>query len=86
MSKLNQYQSALLEGELAISELSQALSKMKNNKTAGIDGIPAESLTFFWARIKYFILRSLNYSFKHGELSISLRQCIITYLPTENKP
>ena len=85
-NKLDATESLSLEGELLISELSEALKRTKNNKTPGIDGIPVEFLKIFWNKLKYFILRSLNYSFKIGELPWSLRQCVITCLPKPDKP
>ena len=36
--------------------------------------------------MKIFILRSLNHAYITGEMSTSLRQCIITCLPEGNKP
>ena len=58
---------------------------MKNHKCPGIDGFPAEFFKVFWSKLKYFVLRALNCSFESGELSISLRQCVITCLPKGDK-
>ena len=35
--------------------------------------------------MKYFITESLNCGYRKGELSISMRQCIITCLPKPDK-
>ena len=59
---------------------------MKNNKCPGVDGFPAEFLKIFWGRIKYFVLRGLNYAYNTGEMTVSLRTCIISCLPKGNKP
>ena len=59
---------------------------MKNGKTPGVDGFPAEFFKFFGDRLKYFILQSLNFAFETGELSVSLRTCIINCLPKGDKP
>ena len=75
-----------IEGNLTISELSNALKDMKNQKSPGIDGFPVEFFKVFWGKLKYFILRSLNSGFHDGQMSISLRQCIITCLPKGDKP
>ena len=58
---------------------------MKQNKTPGIDGITAEFLKVFWGKMKYFVTESLNCGYRKGELSISMRQCIITCLPNPDK-
>ena len=59
---------------------------MKNGKTLGIDGFPAEFFCVFWGRIKHFMLREFNCSFKHTCLSESLTTCVITCLPKGDKP
>ena len=75
-----------LEGYLTINEISKALKAMKNQKCPGIDGFPAEFFKVFWAKLKFFVLRSLNNGYNIGQLSISLRQCIISCLPKGDKP
>ena len=47
-------------GEINISELSTALKNTKNNKTPGIDGIPADFLKVFWSKLKIDMLNTLN--------------------------
>ena len=66
---------------LTVEELTLALKQMKNNKTPGIDGIPADFLKVFWPQLKYFVTRSLNACFKKGKLSHSLRQSVIICIP-----
>ena len=60
VTKLTKNQSVELEGKLTIEELSLALKTMKNNKTLGIDGFPAEFYKVFWSKLKFVILRVLN--------------------------
>ena len=83
---LNEKDAQELEGPLLITELSNALKVMKNGKTPGIDGFPPEFFKVFWGNLKFFILRALNHAYECGEMSISLRQCIITCLPKGDKP
>ena len=45
-----------------------------------------EFLNLFGDRLKYFILHSLNFAFETGELSVTLRTCIINCLPKGDKP
>ena len=59
---------------------------MKSGKCPGIDGFPSEFLKVFWHKLKYFVLRSLNEAYEKGEMSITLRQCVINCLPKGNKP
>ena len=69
--KLSENESESLEGDIKYSELAEALKNMKNSKTPGSDGFPAEFFKFFWIDLKFFILKSLNYGYKTGSLSIT---------------
>ena len=40
---------------------------------------------FFWPDIGGFILRSINYGYRTGDLSVSQKQGIITCLPKANQ-
>ena len=75
-----------LEGTITVKEAGEALKKMKNNKTPGTDGFSAEFYKFFWKDLQIFIVNSLNYGAKTGELSVTQKQGIITCLPKGNKP
>lgn len=85
LPKLSDNESNQLEGYITLSELTKALSNMKNNKSPGTDGFSSEFFKVFWKKIGTFVLRSINYSYKIGELSLVQRQGIITLLPKENK-
>ena len=75
-----------LEGKLTYQEALQALKHMKNDKTPGTDGYTTEFFNFFWKDVGIFLLRSVNYSFDKGELSITQKQGIISILPKGDKP
>lgn len=83
--KLDDETAGKLEGELSYTELSLALKNMKNNKTPGLDGFTVEFFKFFWVDVGQFILRSLNYGYRTGSLSVTQKQGIITCLPKPNK-
>ena len=84
--QLSDLESAKLEGELKLEKLSKALYKMKNNKSTGVDGFPAEFFKVFWEKLKFFVLRALNTTFTTGRMSVTMRTCIINCLPKGNKP
>ena len=65
--------------------MGQALKNMKNGKTPGIDGFPAEFYKVFWSKLKFIIQRAINSSYDNNELPLTLRQCIISCLPKGNK-
>ena len=45
---------------LDVEEVSEELKLMKNNKTPGIDGIPADFLKVFWKQLKFFVTNVIN--------------------------
>ena len=75
-----------LEGKLTLTEISEALMRLKNEKSPGIDGFPSEFYKIFWAKLKYIILHALNESYDNGILSTTLRHGLITCLPKGQKP
>ena len=83
--KLSDNESQELEGEISFAELGYALKNMKNNMSPGLDGFTVEFLKFFWIDIGQFILRSINYGYRTGSLSITQRQGILTCIPKPNK-
>ena len=86
ISRLTSNQAAELEGKLTIDELSSTLKSMKNNKSLGIDGLPAEFYKVFWSKLKFVVLRALNTGYGNGKMSNTLKQCIISCIPKGNKP
>ena len=84
-NKLSDEKSASLEGEISYTEIANALKNMKNNKSPGLDGFTVEFFKFFWVDIGTFILRSINYGYRNGSLSITQKQGLITCLPKPNK-
>ena len=58
---------------------------MKNEKSPGLDGYTVEFFKFFWIDIGVFVLRSINYGYRTGLLSVTQKQGIITCLPKPNK-
>ena len=83
--KLSDQQSNSLEHGITLSELSNALKNMKNGKTPGIDGFPAEFFKVFWGQLKHFVHRSASLAYEKGIMSFSFRHCIISCIPKGNK-
>ena len=70
-----------MDGEITLKELNETLSKMKNNKTPGLDDFPADFYKVFWVKLRIFILHALNESYKTGSLPLTMRQLVITCIP-----
>ena len=47
-----------LEGKLTLIEISEALKHMKNEKSPGIDGFPAEFYKILWKKLTHIILNA----------------------------
>ena len=86
IKRLNKDESDSLEGRITYREASLILKAMSNNRSPGSDGFTAEFFKIFWKKIGHFVVRSINYVFSKGELSITQREGIITCIPKDNKP
>ena len=75
-----------LEGEISFIELTDAIKIMKNEKSPGQDGYTNEFLNFVWIDIGKFIHGSIKYGYNQGEMSITPKQGIITFIPKSDKP
>ena len=51
-----------------------------------MDAFTAEFFKFFWVDLGKFIVKSVNYAYKIGSLSVTQNQGIITCIPKPNKP
>jgi hypothetical protein len=74
-----------MEGKLTYNEMLKSLKKMNNNTSPGNDGFTAEFFKFFWIDIGTLLVRSINYAYSIGELSITQKQGVITCIPKGNK-
>lgn len=84
--KLIQEEADKLEGVITYEEATFTLKSMSNNRSPGSDGFGAEFFKFFWRNLGHFIVRSLNYGYQIGELSVTQKEGIITCIPKDNKP
>ena len=76
----------ICEGPISEYEVKTILKDMKNLKSPGTDGFPAEFYKFFWPDIGKFLINSFNEAFNKGQLSLTQKQAIITLIPKGNKP
>ena len=83
--KLTDEEAIAIEGPITIKEAGETLKKMQNNKSPGSTGFTSEFFKFFWKDLGHFIVKSLNYGFKKGELSNTQKEGIITCIPKGNK-
>ena len=74
-----------LEGLISEEEALAVLKRMNNQKRPGSDGFTTEFYKFFWKDIGHLLVRSINYGFRSGEMSITQKEGIITCIPKEDK-
>ena len=67
-NQLNDDEAKKLEGELTYEELTLALKNMKISKSPGNYGFTAELFKFFGIDLGAYVLRSVNYAYRHGSL------------------
>jgi len=76
--RLNKIDQNQCDGQITKQELSEIVSGLKNSKSPGIDGLPAEFYKAFWSEIEEVFLGMLEETFQIGELPHSLKRAIIT--------
>ena len=80
-SALTSDQSLSCEGPLTLPELTAALRQLNNNKSPGLDGLPAEFYTTFWPLLQHDFHDISSLVFSQGSLTPSQSHAVITLLP-----
>ena len=76
---LDEQEEASCDGLLTV-ECREALNQMDTGKSPGIDGLTAEFYIAFWAVLGSDLVEVLNYSFQHGQLSVSQHRGLLTLI------
>ena len=69
-----------LDEDLTSQELSCALKEMANEKSPGLDGLPAEFYKVFWGKLKEFYHEVIKECISDGELHLSARRGLLSLL------
>ena len=69
--KLNDNMKESIESNITYDQVLSSLKTMLNNKSPGYDGFTVEFFKFFWNDLGHFLVRSINYAFRKGELSVT---------------
>ena len=75
-----------LEGLISEEEALAVLKRTNNQKSPGSDGFTIDFYKFFWKGIGHILVRSINYGFRSGKMSITQKEGVITCIPKEDKP
>ena len=84
--KLSEDEQNKCDADITLSQATNFLRKMKNDKSPGPDGFTVEFFKCFWKDLEMFFIRSWNEGFRWNELSLTQRQGIISIIPKANKP
>ena len=68
-----------------MSESFASFETFKKNKTPGNDGLMVEFYLAFWPLVGKCIVECLNFGHRHGELSTSQKQAMITLIEKNDK-
>ena len=74
-----------IEGPLSHREILNVLKNSKNGKSPGSDGFSFEFYKVFFSDLSWYLLRSLNFGYEMGKLSVTQQYGIITLLPKGDK-
>ena len=86
LKTLSELEKAEIGRPIELQEISEALRTMKNGKTPGSDGFPAEFYKMFWSELKYFLLRVYKEVFANASLPVTMREGILILIPKGDKP
>ena len=73
------------EGELSTAACLNILSHFQNNKIPGNKGLTIEFYRAFWPLLGNMLVNSLNYSYKHGELSASQKREVVVLIEKKDR-
>lgn len=82
--KLSDQARDCLEAPPTTEELKKALKQLNFNKSPGTDGLPPEFYIQFWDLLSPHLIRSYQYSFGEGLLSVEQRRGVVTLIPKKD--
>ena len=83
--KLTNIQAEQLEGKLSVEEATNYLKKCRPDASPGSSGFTGGFYKLFWRNLKHFVVRSLNYAYESGNLSVTQKLGVIILLPKPEK-
>ena len=68
------------EGYITVAECCEVVTKLKKNKSPGLDGLPSEFYDVFFPRIGEFLVQVYNEAFNEGELIESQKRSVLSLI------
>ena len=67
---------SICDGEITVTECSDAVNEMKLNKSPGLDGLSVEFYRTFWDKLKYFLIKTYTKVYNENLLTYSQRSSV----------
>ena len=74
-----------LDKDIDAVEIKSAVQAMKNGRTPGNDGLPAEFYKIFWNNISEILCQAIGQGLKDHKLHKTARQGILNLIPKQDK-
>lgn len=85
LPSIGRIQNENITKSITIEEVQKSIKHLKNNKTPGSDGFPAEWYKTFEKELSPLLLKTFNYVIDIGNTPPSWREVIISVLPKPEK-
>jgi len=83
--KLNNNEKEYCDKDITMEECTNAIRKMKINKSPGTDGLTSEFYQFFWDDVNILVYNSFLNAFEDETLSCEQRRGVLRLIPKKNK-
>ena len=84
--KIGEIDKSNCDGEITLDECTNAIFKMKLNRSPGLDGLTVEFYRKFWGKLKNIIVSVLNTGYRNQNLTYSQRTSVLTLLFKKGDP
>ena len=76
----------MLEEDISITEIRNAVLKLKKDKSPGCDGFTAEFYQYFWNEIESMYVSAIHCAVEQKRLHLSAGRGVVSLIPKKNRP